>query len=282
MSPLPVLAGIGDEAGPAMADQLAAIAELGWDAIELRTVDGTSIADMDDHAFDDLAGALAEHEVRTVCVDSRIGDWSTKITGDFGRDLDELRALAPRCATLGTQYLRIMSYPNGGLPEAEWERRALRRIRELATRAEQLGLVLLHENCAGWAGADAKRALDMLAEADSPALRLLFDTGNGVAYGYSGLTMLADLVDQVAHVHIKDGVDGLFGPVWTVPGEGDADVAACLNLLAANDYRGALSIEPHLSLLPHAAESGSGSTSGFVAAGRALESLLTKGTRHAD
>ena len=32
-------------------------------------------------------------------------------------------------------------------------------------------MVLLHENCAGWAGADAARALRLLAEVeDSPAL----------------------------------------------------------------------------------------------------------------
>jgi sugar phosphate isomerase/epimerase len=271
---LPVLAGIGDEAGPELADQVAAIAALEWDAIELRTVGGTSIADLDDRAFDLVAATLAERGLHTVCVDSRIGDWSSTITGDFGRDLEELRTLGPRCAALGTRYVRIMSYPNGGLADAEWERRVLRRVRELAARAEQHGLVLLHENCAGWAGTNAKHALDLLAEADSPALRLLFDTGNGVAYGYSGLAMLAELVEHVAHVHIKDGADGLFGPAWTVPGQGDAEVAACLNLLAANGYQGALSIEPHLSLVPHEENGRTGTADGFIAAGLALESLL--------
>ncbi|GLZ36439.1 sugar phosphate isomerase/epimerase family protein [Actinokineospora sp. NBRC 105648] len=274
-----VLAGIGDEAGPALADQVAAIARLGWSAIELRTVDGVPVAELDDHEFARVAETLAELGLRTVCVDSRIGDWSSAITGDFGRDLDELRVLATRCARLGTRYLRVMSYPNDGLHADEWEHRVLRRMRELAQRAEQADLVLLHENCAGWAGRDAGHALRMLEEADSPALRLLFDTGNGLAYGYSAVAQLAELVEHVAHVHVKDGVPGAYGPQWTLPGEGAADVEGCLALLSAHGYQGALSIEPHLGLRPHEDERGPGSAEAFTAAGRALEALLATAGR---
>ncbi|PPK64068.1 TIM barrel protein [Actinokineospora auranticolor] len=273
-----VLAGIGDEAGPGLAEQVAAVTGLGWSAIELRTVAGTAVADLPDPLFDEVAGTLAELGLRTVCVDSRIGDWSTVITGDFGRDLEELRVLARRCPRLGTRYVRVMSYPNDGLHDDEWEHRALRRMRELALRAEQADLVLLHENCAGWAGSDPARALRMLEEADSPALRLLFDTGNGLAYGYSATEQLAEVVEHVAHVHVKDGVPTPMGPQWTIPGEGDADVRGCLDLLAAHGYQGALSIEPHLSLRPHES-GGRGSVEGFTAAGRALEALLATADR---
>ncbi|WP_026426052.1 sugar phosphate isomerase/epimerase family protein [Actinokineospora inagensis] len=269
-----VLAGIGDEAGPGLAAQVAAIAALGWSAIELRTVDGVPLAGLTEAAFDRVAGTLAELGLRTVCVDSRIGDWSSVITGDFGRDLAELRVLADRCGRLGTRYVRVMSYPNDGLHADEWEHRALRRMRELALRAEQADLVLLHENCAGWAGSESERALRMLEEADSPGLRLLFDTGNGIAYGYSAVEQLRPLVEYVAHVHVKDGVTDANGPRWTLPGQGTADVAECLDVLTESGYQGALSIEPHLGLLPHEEESGSGSAEGFIAAGRALETLL--------
>ncbi|MGW5053038.1 sugar phosphate isomerase/epimerase family protein [Actinokineospora sp. NPDC004072] len=262
-----VLAGIGDEAGPALAEQIAAVTGLGWSAIELRTVGGTALADLDDAAFAAVAAALAEAGLDVVCVDSRIGDWSSEITDDFSRDLDELRVLARRCPELGARYVRVMSYPNAGLPEAEWERRVRRRLRELADRAGQADLVLLHENCAGWAGSDADRMLTLVGD----GLGLLFDTGNGVAYGYSGVDLLAEVVDHVQHVHIKDGVSG---PRWTLPGRGDADVAGALALLAAHGYTGALSLEPHLSLRPHERDGGSGEASGFHAAGLALEALL--------
>ncbi|GAA2962367.1 sugar phosphate isomerase/epimerase family protein [Actinokineospora diospyrosa] len=274
-----VLAGIGDEAGTGLAEQVAAIAALGWSAIELRTVDGVALAELTDEAFDRVAGTLAELGLRTVCVDSRIGDWSTAITRDFGLDLAELRVLADRCGRLGTRYVRVMSYPNDGLHPDEWEHRALRRMRELAARAEQADLVLLHENCAGWAGSDAMRAVRMLEEADSPALRLLFDTGNGIAYGYPAVDYLRPLVEHVAHVHIKDGVATPNGPEWTLPGAGNADVAGCLAMLTEHGYQGALSIEPHLALRPHEQERGTGSADGFIAAGRALEALLAPAGR---
>ncbi|MGH3922035.1 MAG: sugar phosphate isomerase/epimerase family protein, partial [Pseudonocardiaceae bacterium] len=197
-------AGIGDEAGDSLRTQMEALARLGWSRIELRTVDGIAVADLDNRAFTRLAGALAARELTVASVASRIGNWSRPITGAFDQDLDELAILTHRCAALGTQYIRVMSYLNAGLDEREWGRRAVDRLRELASRAEQAGLVLLHENCTGWAATDAERMLDLLDAVGSPALRLLFDTGNGIAYGYAAYDMLAHIRAHVAHVHVKD------------------------------------------------------------------------------
>ena len=46
-----VLAGIGDEAAPDLAGQLAAVGELGWNRLELRTIDGVPLARLDDASF---------------------------------------------------------------------------------------------------------------------------------------------------------------------------------------------------------------------------------------
>ncbi|MFF8018538.1 TIM barrel protein [Streptomyces sp. NPDC007929] len=274
------LTGIGDEAAPGIDGQLAAVRRLGWNAIELRTVDGTALADLPEAAFGTLAGRLAEAGVSVTAVASRIGNWSRPVTGDLGPDLAELDVLAERCATLGCRLVRIMSYPNGGLTETEWADRVLARTAVLADRAERAGLVLAHENCAGWAGDRADRALRLLRAVDSPALRLLFDTGNGVPYGYIALDMLRDLAPYVVHVHIKDAVrtpDG--GTAYTLPGEGEAGVADCLELLAAHGYTGALSLEPHLAVRPHEglARAGEDAVDLFVRAGEALAELLGAG-----
>jgi sugar phosphate isomerase/epimerase len=277
----PPLAGIGDEAAPDLDGQLAALAELGWNRLELRTVDGTALAALDERAFARAAGRIREAGTDVVAVASRIADWSRPATGDFAPDLAELDVLARRCAVLGTRLVRVMSYPRDGLPEAEWGRRVRARLRELARRAEDAGLVLVHENCAGWAGDRADRALELLAEVDSPALRLLFDTGNGVAHGYRAPEMLRDLLDHVAHVHVKDAVTAPDGGVdYVPPGRGEAGTAECLRLLAAHGYTGTLSIEPHLHLRPHlrvsGADPGRGDRPAFVAYGRALEDLVAR------
>ncbi|MFC6066625.1 sugar phosphate isomerase/epimerase family protein [Streptomyces ochraceiscleroticus] len=272
-------AGIGDEAAPDLAGQLEALRRLGWRTIELRTVDGTAIADLDDRAFARLSAGLDAAGIDVVCVDSRIANWARPITGRFEDDLDELRILARRCAALGTRYVRVMSYPNAGLSEAEWGRRAIRRMTTLVHEAERHGLVLLHENCSGWAGTRADRMLDLLQRIDSPALRLLFDIGNGVPYGYDAHALLDAVIGHVAHVHVKDARARAGGQVdYTLPGEGESGVRECLTALLQHGYTGAWSIEPHTHLRPHddhntTDEEG---VAAFVRYGRSLERLVQR------
>ncbi|GAA4916715.1 sugar phosphate isomerase/epimerase family protein [Streptomonospora salina] len=272
-------AGIGDEAGGDPADQIGALDRLGWRCLELRTVDGRAVADLGAAPFAALAADLHARGVRVCCLDSRIGNWARPITGPFDTDLHELEILAARCATLGAPAVRIMTYPGDGLGGPEWRRRAVERVRRLCDLAERRGIVLLAENCAGWAADDAERMLDLLDTVASPALGLLFDTGNGLAHGYHAPALLADVADRVAHVHVKDALPGPAGgePVYTVPGQGRAGVAQCLRLLLKHGYRGTWSIEPHLSLLPHRRDAaGSGDADGFTAAGEALQRLAAE------
>jgi sugar phosphate isomerase/epimerase len=272
------LAGLGDEAAVDLAGQIAAVAELGWNRLELRTIGGTPVAELDERAFRRAAECLESAGTSVVGVASKIGDWSRPVTGDFAVDVRELEVLARRCAVLKTPLVRIMSYPSGGLDEPEWGRRARTRLRELARHAEDHGLTLAHENCAGWAGDRADRMLDLVTGIGSPALRLLFDIGNGVAHGYPPLPMLREVVSHVVHVHVKDARAG--GEVTFVPpGEGEARVAECLEVLFRHGYGGVLSIEPHVKLLPHL-RSGTGDRDAFVACGRALEHVIAR-TLHA-
>lgn len=271
------LTGIGDEAAPDTEGQLAALRELGWNTLELRNVDGTALADLPPAAFDRLTRRLKDAGVTVTAVASRIGNWSRPATGDFTADLTELDVLADRCAALDCRFVRVMSYPDGGLTETAWADRVLARTAVLADRAHRAGLVLLHENCTGWAGDRADRALRLLRAVDSPALRLLFDTGNGIPYGYRATDLLRDLAPHVAHVHIKDAVRTPDGDTaYTLPGEGDAEVAACLRILADHGYTGALSLEPHLAVRPHEglAHAGEDAATLFVRAGHALTRLL--------
>jgi sugar phosphate isomerase/epimerase len=263
-------AGIGDEAGSPISTQLAALDELGWDAIELRTVDRTAIADLDDIAFARLVATLQMDGIRVVGVASRIGGWSRPATGDLADDLTELDVLAERCRVLGTRHVRVMSYSDGGLDDAEWGERARARLRLLAHRAEAAGLILVHENCTGWAGSSADRMLELLDYVGSPALRLLFDTGNGVPYGYDAYELLRRILPHVAHVHLKDALPG---PTYVPAGEGVARVAACVNLLLEHGYAGPFSMEPHVSLRPHEGDYEPDFDT-YVACGRALEELF--------
>ncbi|MFI9627375.1 sugar phosphate isomerase/epimerase family protein [Streptomyces sp. NPDC052042] len=273
----PVLAGLTDEAAASLDGQLAAVRTLGWTAVELRSVDGTPLADLPRDEVRTMARRLAEAGVHVVCLASRIGNWARPITSDFALDIGELRVLEEYAQLLDCRRIRVMSYPNDGLPEVEWGRRSVERLHHLTERAETAGLTLLHENCAGWAGADAERALHLLEEVDSPALRLLFDIGNGVPYGYRAVELLRPLLPYVHHVHVKDAVRDVKGRIaYTLPGDGEAEVRTCLRLLAEAAYGGAYSIEPHLAVRPHEglARAGEDAADLFVRAGRRLAEIL--------
>ncbi|MDT0461873.1 sugar phosphate isomerase/epimerase family protein [Streptomyces gibsoniae] len=270
------LAGIGDEAAYGIHAQVAAIRALDWRAIELRCVDGIPLADLPEPEFARVVTAVEDARLRVVAVDSRIGGWSRAADGDFAADLDELRVLASRCRTLGTRHVRIMSYPSGALGEPAWRAAVIRRIKVLTEHAERAGLVLLHENCAGWAGTRPGRMRELLEAVDSPALGLLFDIGNGIAYDYSAYAVLREVVEWVRHVHVKDAEGPATAPAYRLPGQGHARVADCLRLLLDSGYTGALSIEPHLAVVPHEGRRAPDTecAASFVAAGRALGDLL--------
>ncbi|WP_063759750.1 sugar phosphate isomerase/epimerase [Kitasatospora sp. NRRL B-11411] len=270
--------GIGDEAAPDLAGQLDALEQLGWHELELRTVDGVWIADLPVRQVTALARTLRRRGVRVCGIASRVGNWASDITGDHRREDLELDALALRAAVLGTTRIRVMSYPNGtGLPEPEWRRRVLARLRGVAAGAHRGGRLALHENCAGWAGSSAEKALDLIASVDSPGLRLLHDTGNGIAYGYDGFDLLRRTAGHVDHVHVKDAVGSGPDTRYVLPGAGDARLAESLRLLTARGWRGVWSLEPHLATRPHEGLAADGRTdSGFVAAGRALTALVER------
>lgn len=268
------LAGIGDEAAVELTEQLAALGRLGWSAAELRNVDGRALADLDDAHFARARGEIERSGLRVVCLSSRIGNWARPITAPFAADLRELEVLAERGTELGCRRLRVMSYPNDGLPEPEWGQRVLDRLGRLAARAAELDVLLLHENCAGWAGSDPARMLRLAAEC-GPALRLLFDTGNGVEHGYDARELLAEVLGQVAHVHVKDAIGPASDATYVLPGSGRAGVAECLRALLDSGYSGPFSIEPHLSARPHdGISAGESAAERFVQAGRILEQLL--------
>ncbi|ANN19532.1 xylose isomerase [Amycolatopsis orientalis] len=267
----PVLAGLPDDAAHDIDGQISVLTELGWPAIELRTIDKVAIADITDEQFSSVSAALSESGLRVICFASRIGGWTRPITSAFRDDLDELEVLAKRARLLGTRYVRIRSYPNDGLAEYSWRAHAIARVGALADRAERHGVTLLHENSVGWAGTKAERMLDLLDEVGSPALKLLFDTGNGVVHGYDGYDLLTDIVGHVEHVHVKDADPN----GYTVPGEGAARLMECVELLKANGYDGAWSLEPRLAVAPH---EGGGPTEDavarFLTAGKAMTGLF--------
>jgi sugar phosphate isomerase/epimerase len=249
------MTGIADEGGASIAEQIANHVELGWDTIELRNVDGKNICEMDDGSFDAIRAAMEKAGLQASGFGSAIANWARPIGTPFERDLEDLRRAVPRMRALGTRFIRIMSYPNDGRDEVLWKKEVFRRIKELVTVADGEGIVLLHENCDGWASAKPERLAELLSFFDSPALRIVFDTGNPIGHGGSVEDTWAfyrSALPYISHFHIKDCkrlTDGKLEHV--MPGDGDCDVVAIMRDLLGTGYAGLFSIEPHIAVQVH-------------------------------
>lgn len=246
--------GIADEAAPELAKQLAAHKELEWDHIELRMIGGTNLTDLSDAEFERVYDQLGEAGMRVSCFAAQLANWARPIDSDFEVDLEELKRAIPRMQRLKTPFIRCMSYPNSDppLPEAEWRRQVVKRMRELARLAEDGGVTLVHENCNGWGGVGPDQTLALLDEVGSQRLKLVFDTGNPIAYDQDAWDFYEKVRDHVVYVHIKDYVAGPDGKEKAVfPAEGKGYVREIISDLFKQGYDGGFSIEPHITSVIH-------------------------------
>lgn len=246
--------GISDEAGKSLETQIKAHRELGWTHMELRLIDGENITAIPDALFEHVCDKLAQANMTVSCFASAIANWSRPITCDPRIDVEDLARAIPRMRRFGTPFIRVMSYPNDPkqpLPEPEWRAESIRRMKTLAKMAEDGGIILAHENCSGWGGLSAENSNILLGEVNSPALKVVYDTGNPVTYGQDPWEYYRAVSKDIVYVHIKDARKVNGEDVYTYCGEGDGKVRETIADLLANGYDGGFSIEPHLAAVIH-------------------------------
>ena len=257
-----IITGIADEGSPELTEQIRIHRTLGWNTLELRLIGKTNICAVDDHAFDEVYRTLQEEQMGVICFASSIANWARPITSDFQADVEELKRAMPRMRLLGTRFIRVMSYPNDGLPEADWRKEAIRRMKELARIAADGDVVMVHENCSGWGGMSPQNQKVLLEEVHSPHLQIVFDTGNPVGEGHppeETWDFYQTALPFIKHVHIKDCARTAKGEIeYSYPGEGQSMVRRICKSLLDLGYKGAFSIEPHITAQIHLGTSSSG------------------------
>lgn len=280
LAPGVVLSGLADEAGDAVETQITAHRELGWGTIELRMIDRHMVTvDLCDAAFDHARAQIADAGLTVVGVGSAIGNWSRPIDGDFSLDTQEMKLAAVRLPRLGTRFMRTMSWTRGAATEADWRTESIRRYRQLARIAQDAGLVMLHENCAGWGGQSAAHMIELVEEVGSPHVQVLFDIGNTISHGYEPWAFYQGLKGRIAYVHVKDcrrNPAGGRSADYAQAGEGHAQVREILADLLASGYRGVISIEPHIASVIHHGGQGDPRRrySAYIDYGRRVEGML--------
>jgi sugar phosphate isomerase/epimerase len=286
-----IFTGISDEASPTLDGQLSATQELGWQHLEMRGVEvpGFSKAnfhDLPDAAFDTAVKALDSADLAVYCFGSTIMNWSRRVGDPFEPTLAEVKRAIPRMLRLNTKYVRIMSFKPGD-EEYRIPPEVFRRVRDVTNRFLDAGLQPLHENCMNYGGMSWQHALELLDKC--PGLKWVFDTANPVFNSdrsrpkpwpkQDPWEFWEHVRDHVLHIHIKDAA---WNPSrndadYKWPGEGAGRVADILRDALARGYDGALSIEPHMVVVFHDAQSRSANAEAmqrnYVEYGRRLEKL---------
>ncbi len=283
--------GIGDEAGSLIDTQVEATRALGWKSIELRAVEvpgfaKANIHDIPDRAFDVVVEKLGDAGIEAYCFGSAIMNWGKKVGDPFEITLAEVARCIPRMHRLGTRFVRIMSYK----PADSDDRippEVFTRVNEVVARFLDAGIQPLHENCMNYGGISPRHAAELLEKC--PRLQWLFDPANPVFNPdrskkspwprQDPWEFWTAVRDRTTHIHIKDArwntqkKDADY--LW--PGEGDGAVRRILQDAKLRGYSGALSIEPHMVVVFHDANSKadeSVSRDNFIEYGRRLEALV--------
>ncbi len=239
--------GIADEAGQSIDTQIRAHQELGWKHLGLRNVDGLNAADLCDEVFEVVAEKILSAGMEVSDFVSQLCHWSRPIIQHPDIDIEEFKRACPRMQLLGCKYIRTMSYSNAGWPEDEWRIEAVKRLSQLAALAEDAGVVLVLENCAGWTGQGPEQTIEVFESVGSESFKLLWDTANPVIANHNPWHFYTEVREHIACVHVKD-VERASGRKirYTFPGEGDAMIKDVLSDLKSRGYNGGVSIEPHL------------------------------------
>ena len=285
------LTGFADEAANDITGQVKATKELGWENIELRNIDGKSLADMDDAEFDNIYAVLSENEIKINCFGSPIGNAVALITAPFSETVSMIKNSIPRMQKLDCKMVRIMSYAvlKDNAPEDQMEKERFIRLREIKKMFDDAGILPLHENCVNYGGMGWNYTQRLLENV--PGLKLIFDTGNPVFTDdwskkkpypkQSPWEFYSKVKEHLAYVHIKDcrWDRENKAPVFTYPGEGDGNIKRIVTDMIKSGYNGGFSIEPHIGTSYFQNDSGSDDEKrykSYVEYGRRFMKLLAE------
>jgi sugar phosphate isomerase/epimerase len=243
-----LLSAFADEISPKLATQIRVLLEQDIGYLDLRSVRKINVLDLTDRQVANVKRALHAAGIGVSAIASPIG--KVPLDEPFQEHLRRFDRALELADRFETTFVRLFSfYPPASCPRpVDWgpcRSEVIRRMRQLARRAGDAGVVLLLENEKGVYGETLARCIDLLGSVDDVCFRAAFDPANFIQAGEVPYPDAYEaLRPWLTYIHVKDARwDGTV----TAAGEGFARWPELLSRLRQDGYDGFFSLEPHLA-----------------------------------
>ena len=241
------LSAFADEVTENFLEQVTYLANEGVGYIEPRFINKRNIMDLTKDKLNEAKKMIQDHGLKVSAIGSPIG--KVKLDEPFWPHLDKFKHAVDLALLFETPYIRMFSYyaPEGQNID-DYRDQVMERMAAKVEVLSDVNVTMVHENEANIYGHTAEQCVEIVNTIDSPKLRLVYDPANFV-WGEKILDNVEScwpiMKPYVVHIHIKDWKLGA-KDVGSIPGEGDGQIKELLAELAAIDYDGCLTMEPHL------------------------------------
>ena len=241
------LSAFADEVTDNFLEQVEYLAKEGVGYIEPRFINKKNIMDLTQDELDEAKKMIKDHGLKVSAIGSPIG--KVKLDEPFEPHLDKFKHAVELAQFFETPYIRMFSYyaPEGKNID-DYRDQVLERMAAKVKVLDGVDVTMVHENEAHIYGHTAENCVDLVEAVNSRRLRLVYDPANFV-WGEKITNNVEScwplMKPYVVHVHIKDWKLGS-KDIGSIPGEGDGQIKELLAELAAMDYEGCLTMEPHL------------------------------------
>jgi sugar phosphate isomerase/epimerase len=241
------LSAFADEVADDLLQQVKYLAGEGVGYIEPRFISKKNIMTLTKGELNEAKKMIDDHGLKVSAIGSPIG--KVKLDEPFEPHLDKFKHAVDLAVLFETPYIRMFSYyaPEGKNID-DYREQVMERMAAKVETLADVDVTMVHENEAHIYGHTAKNCVDLVEAVDSPKLRLAYDPANfvwGEKITNNVEVCWPVMKPYVVHVHIKDWKLGA-KDVGSLPGKGDGQIKELLAELAAINYDGCLTMEPHL------------------------------------
>ena len=216
---------------------------LGYDAIELRLLDGEVIDPVRDAEKVKQAVTLSRSRGIEVCTLDTSCRFNIRDPQERAKHLADLENWIRLSQEVQVPILRVFGGKSDGSEDeaVSWVVESLSQIAPQAERASAIVVLETHD-----AFSSSHLVAKILQQVNSPSVAALWDSHHPYRVGESAEEVLKTLDGHIAHVHVKDARrDPVDSSKWhlVLVGEGEVPVREQLTLLQQHGYTGYASVE---------------------------------------